>query len=160
MGMRPCMGSGFNRHCGHLGSSLVRDTWIFIDSSHFILPMSVLEVAHRFWGSIKIMEFYWTSSSSMSGTDCKERQRSGSGCSGNSELKPPSEAKHICPFNLETRSLTNGLTRTVKTAKRIVESPRVTCTGWDKNFLWTLLDTPYRNLLYALRDFLFYEGGV
>lgn len=49
--MRPCMvGSGLNDCPGNMGSGLVKSTWIFMGSALFILPKSVLELAHKLLG--------------------------------------------------------------------------------------------------------------
>lgn len=83
--------------------------------------MSVLEVAHRFSDVlIKLEDFCWNLSSSISRTDCKEDKRSGSCWSENSKVGLPSEVKHISPFNLERRSLPNRWTGAESQQKRKV----------------------------------------
>lgn len=97
IGVMPCMASGFNGYWGNLGRGLVLYIWVFIGSALFILPMSVLEVAHRFLGtSIKLGDFCWNSPS----ISRPKHNKSSPGLSGNSKVRSPLEAKPISLFDL------------------------------------------------------------
>ena len=120
-GMRHCMALDFSGYWSDLGRDLVLPILTFIGSSLFILQLSLLEVATRYsniW--IKLMIFCWNSYSSISKKDCEKHKRSGSGCSGNSEVRSPFEAKYVSPFDLERRSLPNRSTGAVSHSKKNV----------------------------------------
>lgn len=121
---------GFNGCSGNLRQGLVMSPRIFRGSALFLLPKSVLEVAHIFEVIlIQLEDFRWNLSSSTSRTDCKADKRSGCCWSGNSEVGLPSEVKHISAFNLERRSQPNREPNHSRKEGFSVKDTRVICAG-------------------------------